>query len=237
MSDEDSESNGAAAYCQLGWSAGNRRSFPLVVLLALFLAACTTRVELVNATVAEAASKAIYVVSHGWHTGIVIARADLPDDWPGLPDFAGADYLEFGWGDAEFYAAAKGTVWLALKALFWPTPSVLHVAGIAGSVAVFFSESRLVRVRLTESGFARMQQFIRNTFWLSDEGRAIPVAIGLYGNGKFYQARGKFYFPKTCNYWTVSAFREAGLPVMPLWAVTGGGVLSQVERHGEVFEK
>lgn len=231
------ESSGKAECRGPARGADNAGSFSLVILLVLLIAGCTTRVELLNATVAEVAPKVIYVVSHGWHTGIVIARADLPDDWPGLQDFARSDYLEFGWGDAEYYLAENGTVWLALKALFWPTPSVLHVAGITGSVTAFFPESRLVRISLPESGFARMLRFIRDTFWLVDEGRAIPVAAGLYGEGKFYRARGKFYFPKTCNYWTVSAVREAGLPVIPLFAVTAGGVLAQVERHGDVIQK
>ena len=215
----------------------NARFYSLVILLVLLIAGCSTRVELVSATEAEAAPKVIYVVSHGWHTGIVIARADLPDDWPGLQDFARSDYLEFGWGDAEYYPAEEGTVWLALTALFWPTPSVLHVAGITGSVTAFFPKSKLVRIRLLDSAFVRMQQFIRDTYWLGAEGRAIPVAAGLYGEGKFYRARGKFYFPKMCNYWTLSALREAGLPVIPLLAVTGGSVLSQVERHGELIQK
>jgi len=237
MNRERIESNGTAQCRKVGRSADEGRSFPFIVLLALFLAGCTTRVELVNATGAEAAFKVIHVVSHGWHTGIVIARADLPENWPGLQDFARADYLEFGWGDAEFYPAEQGTLWLAIKALFWPTPSVLHVAGITGSVTAFFRESRMVRIRLLESGLVRMLQFIRETFSLTDEGRAIHVAPGLYGHGRFYQARGKFYYPKTCNYWTVAALREAGLPVIPLLAVTGGGVLWQVERHGEVIQK
>ncbi|MGZ8436524.1 MAG: DUF2459 domain-containing protein [Candidatus Binatia bacterium] len=215
----------------------NARSLLLAILLAFLAAGCATRVELVNATVAEAAPKFVYVVSHGWHTGIVIARADLPENWPGLEDFARADYLEFGWGDAEFYPAKEGTLWLAIKALFWPTPSVLHVAGITGNVTAFFPASRMVRINLLESGFVRLLRFIRDTYWLGNEGRAIPVAAGLYGDGNFYQARGKFYFPKTCNYWTVVALREAGFPVIPLLAVTAGGVLSQVERHGELVQK
>ena len=213
------------------------RSLSFVILLVLLLAGCAARADPLNSSAVEAAPKVIYVVSHGWHTGIVIARADLPDDWHGLQDFARSDYLEFGWGDAGFYPAEEGTVWLALKALFWPTPSVLHVAGITGSVTGFFPKSQLVRIRLLESGFVRLLRFIRDTYWLGAEGRAIPVAAGLYGDGKFYRARGKFYFPKTCNYWTVSALREAGLPVIPLFAVTGGGVLSQVERHGDVIQK
>ena len=213
------------------------RSLSFVILLVLLLAGCAARADPLNSSAVEAAPKVIYVVSHGWHTGIVIARADLPDDWPGLQDFARSDYLEFGWGDAEFYPAEEGTVWLALKALFWPTPSVLHVAGITGSVTAFFPKSKLVRIRLLDSGFVRMQRFIRDTYWLGAEGRAIPVAPGLYGDGKFYQGRGKFYFPKMCNYWTLSALREAGLPVIPLLAVTGGSVLSQVERHGELIQK
>jgi hypothetical protein len=48
----------------------------------------------------EASAKTIYLVSHGWHVGIVVKRIDIPDDvWPNLKNFANADYLEIGWGD------------------------------------------------------------------------------------------------------------------------------------------
>jgi len=231
------ESRGKAEYRGPARGADNAGSFSLVILLVLLIAGCTARGDPLNSSAVEAPPKVIYIVSHGWHTGIVILRADLPDDWPGLQDFASSDYLEFGWGDAEYYPAEEGTVWLALKALFWPTPSVLHVAGITGSVTAFFPKSRVVRIRLLESGFVRMQQFIRDTYRLGEKGRAITLAAGLYGDGKFYRARGKFYFPKTCNYWTISALREAGLSVIPLFAVTAGGVLAQVEPHGDVIQK
>jgi uncharacterized protein (TIGR02117 family) len=211
-------------------------SFLFVILLGSLVAGCTARVELVNANAAEAASKVIYVAGHGWHTGIVIARGDLPSDWPGLGDFPQADYLEFGWGDAEYYPAGNGSLWLGLKALFWPTPSVLHVVGIPGGVVAYFPKSTIVRISLPASGFAGLGQFIRNSFDLDAEGRAIWAAPGLYGAGKFYRAQGKFYFPKMCNYWTVSALHEAGLSVTPLFAVTAGNALSQAAKHGEVIQ-
>jgi len=42
-------------------------------------------------------TKTIYLVSHGWHAGIVVKRADIPPGtWPQHNEFPGAEYLEVG---------------------------------------------------------------------------------------------------------------------------------------------
>jgi hypothetical protein len=39
-------------------------------------------------------------VSHGWHTGLVIRRADIPEGiWPEPHHYADPAYVEVGWGD------------------------------------------------------------------------------------------------------------------------------------------
>ena len=48
--------------------------------------------------------KRVYVVSRGWHTGIVVRHEDIADGlWPEHPDFAPSGYVEVGWGDWAFY--------------------------------------------------------------------------------------------------------------------------------------
>ena len=50
-------------------------------------------------------------------SGIVIARATLPTGAvPEAADFPDAPYLEFGWGDAEYYPAPRPTLGMALRA-------------------------------------------------------------------------------------------------------------------------
>ncbi|HJW82214.1 MAG TPA: hypothetical protein VJ396_08210, partial [Acidiferrobacterales bacterium] len=60
------------------------------VLLFVLLGACA--VPEMNSLPAEdgAARKPVYLVSHGWHAGIVVRRADLPAAvWPESEDFSG----------------------------------------------------------------------------------------------------------------------------------------------------
>ncbi|MGH7005996.1 MAG: DUF2459 domain-containing protein, partial [Alphaproteobacteria bacterium] len=52
------------------------------------------------------AGRIVVITSNGWHTGILIARADLRRGvLPETEDFPAALYFEFGWGDREYYPA------------------------------------------------------------------------------------------------------------------------------------
>ena len=182
---------------------------------------------------AGAPHKTIHVVSHGWHTGLIVSRADIPTNfWPAQRDFARFESLEVGWGDDGFYRADKITTIITLKALFWPTPSVLHVAGFNGPPEQTFSESKLVRVELSPEGFARLCRFIDSTYTRTAAGRTIPLGPGLYGTSEFYRANGSYCFLYTCNHWAASALREAGCPVTPLCSATSGCLIFQTRRFG-----
>ena len=69
----------------------------------------------------------VYVVNHGWHTGFVIPASGIHQLIPELKNrFGNAPYIEFGWGDNEFYQAEEITSGITLKAIFLPTDSVVH---------------------------------------------------------------------------------------------------------------
>lgn len=183
-------------------------------------------------------TKTIHVVSHGWHTGVVVQRADFTNaGWGVLADFPGADYLEFGWGDEDYYTAERGTVGLALKALFWPTPSVMHVTAVRGGLPAAFPASEIIQMDLSPDGFARMAGFIEGQFLLDETSRVIPFGPGLYGGGKFYRAKGWFHGLNTCNQWVARALRSAGCPITPIYAVTAGNVMFQTRKFGVLLQE
>jgi uncharacterized protein (TIGR02117 family) len=175
----------------------------------------------------------IYVVSHGWHTGLIIRREDIRKEfWPAAGDFGPAKYVEVGWGDDGFYRAEKITVAITLDALFWPSASVLHIVAVNDPVSEF-PGSRLAAVELSPQGFDRLCEFIHQTHAYSSNGNPMRLGPGLYGESQFYRARGKYYFPKTCNHWTAKALRRAGCPITPIYSITAGNVLFQSRRFAQ----
>jgi uncharacterized protein (TIGR02117 family) len=171
----------------------------------------------------------VWVVRHDWHTGLVVRRAAVPAEvWPEGHDFAGAEYLEVGWGERDFYQAPQGTLGLGLKAAFWANESVLHVAGFSAPPAVYFGGREVVEIRLSTRGVHALVAFIANAHARTPEGGAIALGPGRYGDSRFYLGRER-YMLTTCNVWTARALRAAGFPITPLRALTAGSVMSQVQ--------
>jgi uncharacterized protein (TIGR02117 family) len=200
----------------------------LAAMSVQFVAACAappTRTP----PMPEEPRKTIYVVSHGWHTGIVMRRDDVSRrHWPEASDFPGADYLEVGWGDRDYYQAPDPGVWLALKAVFWPTPGALQVVGFRGPVTAYFPASEVVALAVTETGFGRLSALIGASHERDRNGRAVPLGPSLYGQGRFYASRERFHLFRTCNVWTAQALNAAGIDVSPAQSLTAGDLLEQL---------
>ena len=178
--------------------------------------------------------KPVYVINHGWHTGIAVRREDISEAvWPEHRDFGHFEYVEVGWGNRDFYVAPEGTLWLALKAVFWPTSSVLHVVGFDGPVERFFRDREIVEIRVSDRGLREFAAFVQDAY-ARDGARPIVLGPGQFANSRFYLAREKYFLLKTCNTWTARALRSAGLPVTPLAAVTAANLMDQARKLGKV---
>ena len=154
----------------------------------------------------------LHLVSHGWHTGIALRAADIDfARWRPLPHPARARYIEVGWGDRDFYPEPGFNLWYGIKALFWPTPSVLHVVGFDEPPARYFPGSEVRELRVPRAGFERLLAYIAASF----EPGAAPIAPGLYATGAFHPSRETFHLFNTCNTWVARGLREAGLSSAP----------------------
>jgi uncharacterized protein (TIGR02117 family) len=180
----------------------------------------------------------VYVVNHGWHTGLVVPTARLPvGAW--LPREGGmrGKYLEIGWGDDDFYRASKINSGMALRAMCWRNPAVLHVVAMGESPEVYFSNSGIIRVQLSGRGFQRLCEYLAESYASGADGTPIDLGKGIYGNSRFYRARDHYYFPNTCNKWTARALRAAGAPITPFYAVRAANVFNQSRKFGEVVRE
>ncbi|HZM35285.1 MAG TPA: DUF2459 domain-containing protein [Burkholderiales bacterium] len=59
-----------------------------------------------------------------------------------------AAYVEIGWGDRDYYPAEGFNLWYAIKAIAWPSASVLHVTGFDEPPARRFPASEVIELRL-----------------------------------------------------------------------------------------
>ena len=218
----------------------NRKiTYILTLIIILTSEACrTSSVNELHPVNNIDSAKIIYLVNHGWHAGIVLKRADISDaHWPESKDFSNAKYLEVGWGDKDYYQTPDPHLGIAIKAILWPTPSVLHIVGFNVAVTSYFPLSEIIEVRLSDEGFNRMIRYIAASHYKDPDGISKPIAKGLYGNSQFYLSGETYHLFKTCNAWTAEALDVAGYPVRPAFNITVEGLMSQVRSFGTVIQK
>jgi len=215
----------------------NARLIAILFIAACFLSACLGPVKSLYPPDIGTQIKYVYVISHGWHTGIAIRTRDISRGiWPQSQEFAAVEYIEAGWGDWDYYQAPKATSGLTLKAALLPTRSVIHLVGFNNPPSEYFSESTVIEIALSEKGFARLSEFIAGEY--SDAASINDTAPrqDLYPISRFYPARGVFHVFNNCNTWVARALRSAGYPITPFYAITSGNVVNQAKTLGITVE-
>jgi uncharacterized protein (TIGR02117 family) len=181
----------------------------------------------------------VFVVNHGYHAGVVLPRARAAEvaQRDGLraagavaDRFTAYPSSEIGWGDEGFYTSvptvASLTIPLALRALFRPgNPTVLHVVGLSDPPAISFPNSPIVRLTLSEAGFARLLARLDQSFAPGQGGAIEELGRGLYGPSLFYRAVGSFHLFRVCNHWAADLLDAAGVPTAPVLATLPSGLL------------
>ncbi|MBI3434233.1 MAG: DUF2459 domain-containing protein [Proteobacteria bacterium] len=182
----------------------------------------------------------IYVVSHGYHSGIALPRASMAQfaNTQGraaliavATRFGDYPWLEFGRGEEEFYRRVASIAdlrpGLALRALFFPgNEAVVHVVGLAAPPRRMFPRAQIVRVGLSEQGLARMLAMLDAAFMRGGDGRILgDLGRGLYGPSLFYRASGTFNLFELCNHWVARLLDAAGVATAPVLATLPWGLL------------
>ena len=153
-----------------------------------------------------------------------------PGRWPESAHFARFTYLEAGWGDRDYYMAPAFNAWYGFKALFWPTASVLHLAGFDRPPEREFPGSEVVELGLTREGLGGLLAYLDASFERQGRNAAVPLGPGLYGASAFYPSHEKFHLFRTCNVWTARALQAAGVPVDPGASIGTEGIMAEARR-------
>jgi uncharacterized protein (TIGR02117 family) len=216
-----------AAAVWMGWA------LQLAATLALGLAqiACSAPLQEPYPPARGEPVATVSVVSHGWHTGIAVRPADIPEGvWPEHRQLGAAEQLEVAWGDRDFYMAPRGTLRLALRAAFWSSASVLHISSFDRPVDQVFPGQEIIQMRVSHQGLRRLADFFQDAYARDTAGEIIVLGRGQYASSRFYAAREKYSLLRTCNTWTARALREAGLPIEPLQVVTATGLMDELRK-------
>ena len=174
----------------------------------------------------------VLVVRHRWHTGIVLPTDRLAPSLAFLDaQFSDPVWYEIGWGDNDFYRRTDN-LWLLGKALFWPTDTVLHVVGLDKHPADL-PNSDVQALCLSADGLKRLQAVLAEDFRLGADGRPVAADPGLYGDSRFFPARGHFWFGRTCNTWTAQRLRDGGVDIRTFMTLRAKSVMAQIRDHGQ----
>ncbi len=201
------------------------------------LAGCTATSTEPAAPMECETPRTFYVVSHGWHTGLVVDRRDFVERVPELKnDFGHVKYLEIGWGDQRFYRAQTVTFGLALRAVLFPTSSVLHIVEVPVSPRHYFSGSEVVEVSVPQTGYGKLLDFVAGSISRNSSNDVMKLGRGLYGRSRFYRAEGRFHAFNTCNTWVAKAIGATGYPIST-GTITVRGLMSQLGPSSNVETK
>jgi hypothetical protein len=177
----------------------------------------------------------VFIFSSGFHTGAVIKISEVSREiWPEIDDFSHMEYADVGWGDFDYYQRPGFDPYLALKAGFWPTASVIRVAGYENPNFMFFDNDGLMKIEMDKSEFDELCRFIHQAY--QHDALGAPIVTSVFPGVKFYLARRTYHFMRTCNTWLGMAFRNAGIPIHSIGIILAHQLFFRLEPYGEYVE-
>lgn len=175
----------------------------------------------------------IQLVSNGVHVDFVLPVSTRVMDWESRFPRAsfpavgsGPQHILVGWGNREFYLEtptwADLKVSTALRAVFWPSPTVVHVQYVRGP----FEEDATCRsVRISEAAYGELCAFVEEAFRRDRAGGFQLIPGRGYGpTDNFYEGTGSYHAFNTCNSWTMRGLKRTGVRTA-LWSPFAFGVL------------
>ena len=180
-------------------------------------------------TDSEPTCKSVSIVHNSWHAAIVLRKSDLAErTMPELADFPAAQFIEFSWGDKDYFPDPQSGIFGAIKAAMWSSGSVIHLVGFADTVENYYRGATITELRLSPAAYERMVDYIDETFLRQQSSGRARAAPGLFSSSRFYPANRSFSVLRTCNTWVAEALEQAGLSISPAFVITAGNLQSQL---------
>lgn len=209
-----------------------------IIMLFLYLLALSMDVYRMQRQRQMGGTYAVRIFSYGWHSGLVLDYASIPA--PYKAHFAlwrKHRWIEISWGDDHFFRNQNPWLdWpLAIRAIAWPTKSVLHIVGFDISLEHMYQLSALQTFYVSKKNYLSLIRFI-SSFFQSDARHSFSVVgRGLYGDSYFLKSKGIYIFPFTCNVWTAKALKQIGFPLTPVLYQIPGLLMRVLRERGKKY--
>jgi len=190
-------------------------AFVLLYLLSAFLFSIWT----VKKEAATANDVAIYILTNGDHTDIVVPVKNDITDWSKEISYENTvsrdttgKYLAIGWGDKGFYLSTPTWADLkfstAFKAAFALSTSAIH----ATYYQAMPESNDCKKIMISNKQYKRLVAFVDSSFRRDAEGKVINIKTNANydKNDAFYEAKRKYNMFYTCNTWANNALKSCG---------------------------
>ena len=174
---------------------------------------------------------AIYILTNGVHTDIVLPLKNEHFDWSKQVNPADTkskdtsfNYVAMGWGDKGFYLEtptwADLKVSTALKATTGISTSAMHVT--------FYKNMKenvsCKKIQISSENYNKLIAYLNKSFQ-TQSGKFLKIETdAVYGkNDVFYEAKGSYSLFYTCNSWANQALKAANQKAA-LWTITDTGI-------------
>ncbi len=186
-----------------------RRALPLVA--AALLAGCATAPMPPPGPIAT--TIAAVVADNNWHTDVCI-RGEDAGPWLMALTQGGevARFLCFGFGD-EQYMVGQDHSMLAMISALLPSRAAIVMTPAPNGPGALYGPDNAVSLGVSRAGADGLAAFLRASIQTDGAGKPVRLGEGPVPGRVFYAATNSYDGLNTCNTWTGSALRSAGIPV------------------------
>lgn len=179
----------------------------------------------------------IYLLTNGVHTDFVFPLKNEQKDWSKSINpsntksgCAFAKYISFGWGDKAFYLKTPEWSDLTFETAF---NAVFHLGNAAIHVNFYDTvqeNKSCKRISINRETYQKLITYIEAGFDRDNTGNFVLIKGASYGdNDLFYEAKGAYSLFFTCNTWTNSGLKAAGMKAC-LWTPFYKGIFYQYRK-------
>lgn len=135
------------------------------------------------------------------------------------------NYREYGFAEKGWYLEGRQGVTGAVRALFWPTDSVVEVKRVSLSDHARVGEKgvRIWRFSLSRTGRDAMIDFLES--WMDRN-----ALLEVHPKARYYSGRHAYHLFRGCHQYTAGALRAGGLPLQSWWAFSRPLIAVQLDR-------